>query len=585
MPGKTIQGAKYIWLLPSTSSHEVLDLAARYNLSAPVIQTLACRGILSKEDIDSYLFTSFDNDVADPAMLADAQKSVDRLRVAIDKGQRILVFGDYDVDGMSATAMVMYCLLTIGANVNFYLPNRHTDGYGLSATAVKKAAHSGYSVIITVDNGITAFDAAQEAKKLGVDLIITDHHRPKATLPDAYAIVNPMRTDCSYPCKILAGVGVAFKVMSLLFHDLKRTLPDKVYELLALGTIADVVPLKEENRYWVRYGMAHINRGHSFPIQVLKQNNNITKESLAAIDIGFSIAPQLNALGRLSDPRKAISFLIGTDKNLVAEVGKLLFELNESRKQVERSILYDIEAAILQKNIDLSSEHIIMAAHQSWPIGVVGLVASRLVSMYGKPTLLFHHDNNGQAKGSGRSIDAFNLFEALEANADILHSYGGHAAAAGLSLGIDKVPILKERLEQRITEQLTPFDLKQKLVLDAYAQLPELNRKFIDDMEHLEPFGHQNERPLFLIKNVVQVQPPVLLKDQHVKCQIFADGIVKSMIFFNRPDLFNLLTEHAEKSFDCASYITENHWNGRVNIELQGIDIAMETRIEQKEGV
>ncbi len=573
--GAVMQGKKYLWLLPKTTSSDVLALAAFYNISTPIIQTLFGRGLSSKGAIDSYLFASFDHDVAHPAMLQDAQKAVDRLRLAIDRGERILVFGDYDVDGMSATALVMYCLLSVGARINFYLPNRVTDGYGLSVDAIKKAAHNGYAVVITVDNGITAFEPACVAKKLNVDLIITDHHRPLATLPEAYAIVNPMRPDCSYPCKVLAGVGVAFKLMSLLFQDLKRPLPDKVYELLAIGTIADVVPLKEENRFWVRYGLAHINRGHSFPIQILKQNINNTKESLAALDIGFSIAPQLNALGRLSDPRKAIAFLIGSDKNLVVEVGQLLFEMNESRKQVERSILHDVESAILEKRIDVSTENIIMAAHQSWPVGVIGLVASRLVSMYGKPALLFHLGNDGRAKGSGRSIAAFNLFEALAANADILDSYGGHGAAAGLSLSLEKLELLKERLEQRIQEQLTPFDLQQKLILDASIQLTELTRKFMDDLAHLEPFGNQNEQPLFYIKQVVQVQKPLLLKDEHVKCQIFSDGVVKPMIFFNRPDLFQVLEAIKDQPFDCAAYVMENHWNGRVNIELQGIDIAI----------
>jgi single-stranded-DNA-specific exonuclease len=237
--------------------------------------------------------------------------------------------------------------------------------------------------------------------------------------------------------------------------------------------------------------------------------------------------------------------------------------------------LYDVESAIIEKRIDLSAENIIMAAHSSWPSGVIGLVASRLVSQYGKPSLLFHYSNDGRAKGSGRSIAGFNLFDALEASADILDTYGGHAAAAGLSLAIDKVPVLKERLEFRIAALLTPFDLQQKLVLDATVQLSELTRKFIDDMAHLEPFGQENHQPLFYIKQVVQVQKPMLLKDQHVKCQIFADGIVKPMIFFNRPDLFDVLQELGDKPFDCAVYVTENVWNGRTNIELQGIDIAI----------
>jgi single-stranded-DNA-specific exonuclease len=573
--GSIIQGVKYVWLFRGSESSDVLQLASRYNLSMPIVQTLIGRGFASREAIDSFLFASFESDVSDPALLADAQKVVARLRCAIDAGHRILIFGDYDVDGMSATALVMYCLLTLGAKVNFYLPNRMTEGYGLSVDAIKKAAHNGYAVVLTVDNGITAFEPACVAKKLGIDLIITDHHRPLSTLPDAYAVINPQRADCTYPYKVLAGVGVAFKVMSLLFQEYKKQLPDKVYELLALGTIADVVPLTGENRFWVRYGMAHINRSMSLPLRVLKQNNNITKESLTALDIGFSIAPQLNALGRLSDPRKAISFLIGADSEMVKDVGQLLFELNESRKQVERSILYDVESAIRERRIDLARENIIMAAHKSWPAGVIGLVASRFVSQYGRPSLLFHYSEDGRAKGSGRSIPGFNLFEALEANADILDTYGGHAAAAGLSLAIDKVPVLKERLEERIRTLLTPFDLQQKLVLDATVQLSELTRKFIDDMAHLEPFGQENQPPLFYVKQVMQVQKPTLLKDKHVKCYICADGVVKPLIFFNRPELFDVMQTLDDKPFDCAVYVTENVWNGRTNIELQGLDIAI----------
>lgn len=576
--GQIIQGVKYAWLFQGAESSDVLQLASRYNLSTPIIQTLVGRGFTSKEAIDSFLFASYESDIFDAALMADAQKAVARLRYAIDKGQKILIFGDYDVDGMSATAMVMYCLLTLGAQVNFYLPNRMTEGYGLSVDAIKKAAHNGYAVVLTVDNGITSFEPARTAQELGIDLIITDHHRPLASWPEAYAIVNPQRADCAYPCKVLAGVGVAFKIMSLLFQEYKKQLPDKVYELLALGTIADVVPLTGENRYWVRYGLAHINRNMSLPLQVLKQNNNISKDILSSLDIGFSIAPQLNALGRLSDPRKAISFLIGADSKMVADVGRLLFELNESRKQVERSILCDVEAAIREKRIDINSENIVMAAHTSWPTGVIGLVAARLVSQYGKPSLLFHYGNDGRAKGSGRSIPGFNLFEALEANADILCNYGGHAAAAGLSLATDKVPVLKERLEQRIASLLTPFDLQQKLILDATVQLSELTRKFIDDMAHLEPFGQENQQPLFYVKQVMQVQKPMLLKDQHVKCHICADGIVKPIIFFNRPDLFDLMLSLDDQLFDCAAYVTENVWNGRTNIELQGLDVAIGKR-------
>lgn len=573
----SVQGSKYLWMLPVVENKHVLDLAAKYNLSTPIMQALVGRGFATLDDINSFLFSSIDH-IAHASVLADAQKAVDRIRYAIDHDERILVFGDYDVDGMSATALVMYCLLTLGAKANFYLPNRMTEGYGLSEAAVKKAAQNGYKLIITVDNGMTAFHEARVAKELAIDLIITDHHRPAKELPHAYALVNPLRQDCSYPCKFLAGVGVAFKIMALLFEQVHKPLPDKVFELLALGTIADVVPLVDENRFWVRYGLAQINKASSLSINILKQNINMTKEVLGATDIGFSLAPQINALGRLSDPRKAIAFLIGSDVNLVKEVGQLLHELNETRKQAERSILFDIEAAILEKRIDLDRENIIMAAHNAWPVGVIGLVASRLVSMYGKPTLLFHYGADGRARGSGRSIAAFNLYEALQANSELLDHFGGHSGAAGLSLPIEHVARLKESLEQLITTQLTPFDLQRKLTIDAHLQLYELTHKFMEDLAHLEPFGHANEQPLFYVKNVVQVQKPLLLKDQHVKAHVFSDGIIKPVIFFNRPELYSSLLELDGEPFDCACYVVENHWNGRKNIELQGIDIAIRTK-------
>jgi single-stranded-DNA-specific exonuclease len=568
------QGAKYLWLLPESNREQTLALAASYSLSCPIVETLVGRGLCSKEALDAYLFSVCDQERLHPSHFADALKAVERIRRALDTGEKILIFGDYDVDGMSATALMLFCLLKVGAHANFYLPQRSIDGYGLSASAVRKAVHNGYSLIITVDNGITAFAAANAAQECGVDLIITDHHRPHDVLPVAYAVVNPQRSDCPYPCKVLAGVGVAFKLMMLLYEDLKLRLPDKVYELLTLGTIADVVPLVDENRYWVRQGLALMNRAPSLPLTVLKQQSKIERELISSLDIGFSLAPQLNALGRLSDPRKAIGFLIGSDAAMVHEVGQTLFELNEVRKETERAIFNDVEAAIIDKRIDLSKEKVIIAAHRSWQAGVIGLVAARLVNAYGRPTLLFHCTADGKATGSGRSIPAFNLFNALEASADLIDHYGGHAGAAGLSLSIEQLPRLKERLESLVAEQLTPYDLQQKITIDAHLAMSELTTQLVSDLKHLEPFGRENDQPIFYIKNVSQLQKPQLLKDLHVKTLIFAEGVIKPIIFFNRPELFPWLLELGSEPFDCAAHVVENSWQGRTNIELQGVDVA-----------
>jgi single-stranded-DNA-specific exonuclease len=575
MPYEILQGAKYSWYVPQIERSKIIDVASSFNLSYPVANVLISRGFSTKESINDFLFAAYDKDASNMSLMKDADKSVDRILSAIKNKEKILIAGDYDVDGITSSAMMMHCLKMLGADVNFFLPHRVKDGYGLSAKVVKKAAQNNYKVIITVDNGITAFEPADEAKKLGIDLIITDHHKPHAHVPDAFAVIDPHQEDCLYPYKDFAGVGVTFKVLSYLFEKSGKELPHKVYELLLLGTVADVVPLTGENRFWVRHGLSYVNKIESNAFKVLKQNGNLLKPAIKSLDVGFSVAPQINALGRLDDPRDGVKFLIGSDQKEVERIGSVLFELNQARKEIERSIIKEIEFSIQSGKIDLERENIIMAASDSWPPGVIGLVASRMVSAYGKPTLLFHLTSSGLAKGSCRSISEFNIFEALQDSSHLIEQFGGHAQAAGLSLKLDNLPKLKKELEERVLQLLTPEDLKQKVVLDACASLSDINHKLINDMAYLEPFGHCNNTPSFLFKGVVQVQKPTLLKDQHVKCQVFADGIIKPVIFFYRPELYELFLKQNDEPFDLAAQVSENHWNGRVNIELLGLDVTL----------
>jgi len=570
----TLQGEKYLWVLPNSDDLVALDIAKTYNLSLPICQTLISRGLTTKEQISSFLFSSFENDVEHPASMQDMPKAIDRVIQAIDAGEKILICGDYDVDGITSSAMMMLCLLPLNAQVNFFLPHRVKDGYGLSAKTVKKAAENNYKVIITVDNGITAFEAADMAKQTGIDLIITDHHRPHDKLPDAFAVIDPNRDDCQYKYKYLAGVGVTFKFLFLLYEKKGLKLPDKVYELLLLGTIADVVPLLGENRYWVRFGLNYVNKNESPALKCLKQNGKLVKLKISSQDIGFNITPQINALGRLEDPRQGVKFLIGSNQKEMEDIGRILLELNQSRREIERSIFADVDAEIKSGRINLANENIILAASANWPPGVIGLVASRLVSEYGRPALLFHLTKGGMAKGSCRSISAFNMFDALCESKHLLEKFGGHSQAAGLSLSSENLAELKKNLEEAIAGKVTAFDLKQKLFLDSEARLMDLGSKFISDMEYLEPFGHQNDRPLFYIKNVVIVQKPILMKDAHVKCHVFADGVIKPVVFFNKPQLYQKFIDQAEEPFDIAAQVVENNWNGKINIELLGLDVA-----------
>lgn len=568
------QGEKYYWRLPMPDMQAAWRVASAYNLSIPIAHTLVARGMTEKEVLDPYLFSVRERDVAHPNSLKGAIAAVDRMVLAIERGEKILIFGDYDVDGITSSSMMMLCLLNAKAKVNFFLPHRMKDGYGLSAKIVERAAASGYKLIITVDNGITANEAALRAQALGIDLIITDHHKPHGGLPPACAIIDPQQDDCAYPFKLLAGVGVTFKVLSLLYERLGAPMPPKAYELLLLGTVADVVPLIGENRFWVRHGLQQVRTMQSYAFQVLKQNGNVTKPFVNSLDIGFSLAPQINALGRLEDPREAVSFLIGSDADVVDRVGKTLCELNQARKVVERTIVNDIEAMIAAKKINVETDNIILASHDAWPSGVIGLVASRLVSSYGKPAILLHRGKNGIAKGSCRSIPEFNIFEALEKCADLLTHFGGHAHAAGLGVAIDKLPAFKERMEGLIAQQVAPEDLRPKLAIDAPLTLPDVTKKLMEDMAYLEPFGNANKQPLFMLNNVTVMQGPTLLKDAHVKCLVFADGVMKPIIFFNRPDLFATLQACGQQPLHVAAHVVENHWNDMVSVELQGLDVV-----------
>ncbi len=571
-----VQGQKYLIGIPHIDTQKIAEIAQKFEIALPLAATLLARQKITDNDIQDFLVSSVSKDVADPVMMKDALRAAQRIEQAIKQGEKILIFGDYDVDGITSSSLMMVGLLSLGAQVNFYLPNRVKDGYGLSSKIVTKAKENNYSLIITVDNGITAFEPVRLAKELGIDVIITDHHRPHGQVPDAFAIVNPQQQDCAYPFKYFAGVGVAFKLIWLLYERHGMTIPGKVIELLLLGTVADVVPLTGENRYWVRYGLNYVNEHESYALQVLKENSKFEKPTLSSIDIGFSVTPQINALGRLDDPRQGVAFLIGQDAAVVDQVGRVLFQLNQARKDIERDIVQNIVDQVTSGQIDLSREKVIVAASAHWPAGVIGLVASRIVAAYGRPTILFHLTHDGIAKGSCRSIPEFNIFDALHENKELLIAFGGHSHAAGLSLKADVIAQLKERLEKKVAATLSDFDLKQKVRIDAVAKLSDFTEQFMQNLELFEPFGHANAQPYFYIAQVVLVKQPQLLKGLHVKCMVAADGVIKSLLFFNRPELFESLVNQADKPFAIIGQVSVNYWQGNSSIELIGLDMIVE---------
>ena len=569
---RIIKGIKYHWHMPMIDHQLVKERAYTHNIAIPIAQVLYTRGYKESDQIRTFLFPSFEQSVPHPQLMKGMAQAVARLEFAIDNQEKILIFGDYDVDGVTSASMALTALIPLGADINFFLPNREKDGYGLSTKAVKRAVENGYKLIITVDNGIAAHEAANLAYKLGIDLIITDHHRPHDHVPQALAVIDPHQDDCAYPFKHLAGVGVIFKLMSMVYEKKGITkFPEKMYELLMMGTVADVVPLLGENRFWVRHGLTKIRNIKSNALQVLAANSNLTKEIWSSLDIGFMIAPQINALGRLSDPREAVKFMISSDRLEVERIGAILKNMNDERKKVEATIYQEMDMRI--RKIDINNEYLIVGSSDEWPAGVIGLVAGKLMHNYGKPTLLFHLEPNDIAKGSCRSIPEFDIFSALTQCRDLITQFGGHACAAGLKLPTKNLVPLKERIADLIAQKLTFDELHPKLKLDAELTFPEITGIFMDNMEQLEPFGNNNPQPLFLIKDIVLIKPPQLLKDKHVKCLVFSQGILKPVIFFNRPDLMFILKDLHDQSFDIAAHITINEWQGKKSIELQGLDI------------
>lgn len=570
-----VQGQKYRWYLPTVDHDVVRQLAFKHNVSEPIAEILYTRGFTTDALVQSFLFSSYEKDVAHSGLLKGADIAVARILQAIERKEKILIFGDYDVDGITSTSIMLVSLLPLGANINYFLPNRKRDGYGLSAKVVRRAVENKYSLIVTVDNGITAYEAANVAKELGIDLVITDHHKPHDHLPPALTIVNPQQADCAFPHKTLAGVGVIFKIMSLLYERLGKTLPEKVYELLMLGTVADVVPLTHENRFWVQHGLAKTNKKMSSAFAVLASNAQLTKERFNSLDIGFMIAPQLNALGRLDDPRDAVKFMISSDFSEVLRIGSLLKSFNEERKKIDRAIYDEVEGLIKADVVNVRKDHVIIASSSEWPAGVIGLVAGKLMHNYGRPAILLHKTDKGIAKGSCRSIPEINIFEALTQAQDLLIQFGGHACAAGLAVEQKNIEALKERLNNYVSARFAMEELQPKITVDATIDLPVLTKNFIEDLARLEPFGNQNPQPLFKVDNVVLVQQPQILKEKHVKCMVFESGVLKPLVFFNRPELAQQLVEQGDKPFSVVANVTVNEWNGRSNIELMGVDISL----------
>lgn len=576
MNNNTINGLKYIWENPyyENNIYQISDLAVSLNISIPIATLLYNKGYKNKQDALLFLFPVYDSVIYNPKLMQHAELAVFRILKAIENKEKILICGDYDVDGITSTSLLLHALLELKANVNFFLPHRVNDGYGLSPKVIERAKNSGYTLLITVDNGTCAFEALLKAKELALDVIITDHHQPKDFPEGALYLVNPHQKDCAYPFKELAGVGVIFKVVSLLYELLQIKIPNKIYELFLLGTIADMVPLLGENRYWIKYSLEKLKHYDSSAISLLKKNAKLGDEKLlTSQDIAFSLAPQINALGRLDDPRNGVLFFIQDDIDLLKTISQQLSYLNIERKEKEKKSIHAILLEIEKEIIHPHDVGCIIKSSKDFPAGIIGLIAAKLNQQYHVPTCIFTENKNNILKGSCRSIPKCNLFEILN-NIDpcLLISFGGHKAAAGLSLKKENLMSFSDAFSKEVLNRCTKNDFQQKITIDSFLELEEMNLKFWNDLTLLEPFGMDNAVPVFCINDII-ISDIKIIKDIHVKITVHSLEKKISVIFFNRLDIIN--AAKINQKISLLAKVTQNTWNEKINLELQGVDLKI----------
>ncbi|MDL4841434.1 single-stranded-DNA-specific exonuclease RecJ [Aquibacillus rhizosphaerae] len=537
------------------------------SLSPLTERLLSQRGITSTDEAKSFLNPEID-DLLSPAQLSDIEKAAERVKLAIDQGESILVFGDYDADGVSSTTVMVEALRELGAICEYYIPNRFTEGYGPNEAAFRQAHEEGFQIIITVDTGIAAVQEADIAKQLGIDLIITDHHEVQEKLPDAFAIIHPKCSE-NYSFKELAGVGVAFKFAEYLLGYF----PNDLLDLVAIGTIADLVPLKAENRILAYHGLKAISKSKRPGIQALRKQCNI-EGAFTEEDIGFLVGPRINAVGRLQDAYPAVELLLTNDVEEAEEIAQFIQQLNQERQKIVADITNEAEA-IVQSDHSGNNDCVIVVAKEGWNEGVLGIVASKLVRTYQRPAIVLSiNKDKGHAKGSARSIDAFDLFSnCMQIKETFIH-FGGHAQAAGMSLNEENIEMLRQRLNQLAGEQLSVNDYKQLLNVDSSIDISELNVDLVKEIAKLSPFGMGNPKPLFHIKASPKELRQIGSQLNHLKISFQSDQSQLDSIGFGMGTLFSTIAPQSE--IDAVGELQINEWNGKKKVQLLLKDLAIE---------
>ncbi len=557
------------WVVKETDRLKAEELAAALNIAPLTASLLVNRGFDTVETARYFLFEE-NQAFHDPFLLKDMDKLVARVNQAINDQEPILIFGDYDADGVSSTTVMMRVLVDLGANVDYYIPNRFTEGYGPNEPAFRHAAENGVRLIITVDTGISALHEADVAKELGIDLIITDHHEPGPKLPDAFAIIHPKLEDSIYPFRDLAGVGVAFKVA----HALYGFVPEDLLEIAAIGTIADLVSLTGENRLIAKKGIQQMKRTENLGLKALLSMTKTELPSISEETVGFVIGPRINAAGRLGSADPAVQLLLTNDRDEAMMLAEEIDGLNKERQTLVATIA-DEAIEEVENNFPIKDNHVLVIGMEGWNSGVIGIVASRLVEKYYRPTIVLSFDKEkGLAKGSARSIQGFDLFKNLSTCRDILPHFGGHPMAAGMTLKLEDVATLRERLNVLAAEQLTEADLIPVTQVDLEVRLEEITIHSIAEMGKLAPYGVDNPKPKVLIKEAqISSMRKIGANQNHLKVTLANEAASLDGIGFSLGPLHEEISPISPLS--AIGELSINEWNNIKKPQIFLQDLAV----------
>jgi single-stranded-DNA-specific exonuclease len=549
-----------------------LQLQQELGISKIHTDLLVQRGIYTFEEAKAFFRPSVD-DLLDPYLMADMQKAVDRILAAFGDGERIMVFGDYDVDGTTAVATMFSVLSTVTNNIEYYIPNRYTEGYGLSKLGIETAKRNGVSLMIVLDCGVKSIELVDFANQLGLDIIICDHHRPGKELPRAVAVLDPVREDCNYPCKVLCGCGVGFKLLhalSIAGAFSLETCLEKV-DLVAVAIGADIVPIIGENRTIAWLGLQKINHNPSQSLKAILETAKF-KGALSVSDVVFVIGPRLNAAGRIESGNRSVELLVASEEKATALLSEVIDKHNQTRKELDKKITQEALRQI-EDNPTLLSAKTTVVFDNSWHKGVVGIVASRLTENYYRPTIVLT-ESNGKATGSARSVKDFDVYNAIDACSDLLEQFGGHAFAAGMTMPLENVAAFAQKFEDVVANSITAEQLTPVIEIDHEIDLADISDKFFSIIKQMAPFGPGNMNPVFVTHNCINAEWTKVVGEEHLKlhiCQKHNPSVTANGIAFRMAEFAEDII--AGKPFSIAYSIEENTWNGKVSLQLNIKDL------------